>query len=703
MDRNAVTLEAVRGARAGAWEYVRADELGVRHRWRFRASPELRALLGLAEHELAHDDADSWLKLIEPSDAAAFSEALEQCLHGFSRVFDVIFRARHRDGSVRTLHARASVPAGKAGSLKRLAGLTTDITDFLAGRQRAELIASVFDSAVGGLLICDEAHRVVEANRTVTQMSGRSAVELSRLTLEQLLFANASAEEIDDAWTSVARRGVWIGRVAGRRRDETPYRFEVRMAAAGGEGGPRHYAVLIFDLDTLDAQVPITSAAPENVPPEDGNELRGLIDMAIKSAVNLRRGLTVLVLAIDRFDALIEAFGRRRTAKVLEACVRRLARLNDATLLCRQSQSDRLVLVVADLIEQRDIEQAFGRILEIVGRDIAVDGHAVRLLVSAGASVFPLDGVNADLLLQHAESALGVARRQGRGACLRIYEPELGDYASDRIHIEENLRKALKLGAFECHLQPKVRLENRRWFGAEALVRWRIGDTWIAPSRFIPIAEDSGLIKDLGRWVLWEAASRIAIWRREGLIGKDFRVAVNLAGAQIESELSRTVRAVLGYTQLPSRALMLEITETVIMQNPQETRKVIDELRGFGVGFALDDFGTGYTSMSQLQSLAIDEIKIDQSFVRALPDDPNSEAIVRSLITLGNGLKLDVIAEGIETEVQCAALMKLGCRLGQGFLFSKALPFDSFERALAEQREADAAHENGARFGGRAD
>ncbi|WP_028078976.1 putative bifunctional diguanylate cyclase/phosphodiesterase [Solimonas soli] len=679
--------DAVRGAQAGAWEYLRADDQATHTPWRFRPSSELKALIGFADAEL--DEApEPWMTRVHAEDLATFRRALGHCFHGLSERLDVIFRVLHRDGGWRTVRASGAVERDDDGRARRLCGLTWDVSHYVAAHRRAGMITRAFDSAVGGLAICDSAFKVLEANRAMHQVAGWPDGEICNRPLDDVMFGATGQTLPEAAAAAVQRKGLWIGRVEAVRRDRNTYPAEIRLSAIRGDDGAiSHYVALVFDLQTM--RPPPAEAAAARAPAQHGSgQLLPILELAIKEAVGMRTGLVVLLLGIDSLTSMIEAYGRQRVDAILDACADRLREALDDIVVASRSERDRFVVVIADVMEERVIEQAFARLLHALA-GVTVDGRPYHLTASAGAAVFPLDGSRGEVLLQRAEGALEEAQRRGRSAGrLELYRPQFSDHASDRVHLESNLRRAMKTGAFECHLQPKVRLEDGRWVGAEALMRWRIGDTWIAPSRFIPIAEQSGLIKDIGRWVLWEAAAHIASWRRDALIGEDFRVAVNLAGAQLDHELMRTVRAVLSYNQLPSEALMLELTETIIVNDPERARKLLEELRRIGVRISVDDFGTGYTSMSQLQTLPVDELKIDRSFVRGLPGDDASCAIVRSVATLAQGLKLDAVAEGVETETQRAALLKLGYRYGQGFLFAKAMPPLDFERELRAQRQS---------------
>lgn len=675
-----LALDAIRGAGVAGWEYVRADELPTASGWRFHAMPELKALVGYAEHEIG-DSPEDWQALILADDIPGFRAALGRCFYGLADRLDIRFRVRHRDGRVLSVRHAGHVERNADGRPRRLCGLTWDISQDLAGHARADLIASAFDSAIGGVAICDAEFNVIEVNRALCEISGWAEAQLRGASLCESILGSGGEPHAVRACKVARRRGTWIGQLKLKHRDGSSYQAEIRLSAICDAGGvATHYAAVVFDLRAMNRT--LAGAAVEPVRRADAEALLPRLEWAIKEAIAMRNGLAVFMLSIDRLMSMIETYGRARIERILEVCERNLKELSDDVVVAARTDGDHFVVAISDLMEERAAAEAFAQIQRAFD-EVQIDDRIFHLSVSAGVAVFPLDGTTAEVLFQRAGGALEETLRRGRGGGrLEMYKPQLSDYASDRVHIEASLRKSLKLGAFECHLQPKVRLEDGHWIGAEALMRWRIGDTWISPARFIPIAEESGLIKDIGRWILWEAVSLVAQWRRDGLIGDQFRVAVNLAGAQLEGELMRTVRAVLNYNQLPGDALMLELTETIIVNDPDRAHALLAELRNLGVRIALDDFGTGYTSMGQLQTLPLDEIKVDRSFVRGLPADDASCAIVRSVATLAQGLKLDAVAEGVETEEQRAALMKLGYRYGQGFLFAKAMAPHEFEKGL---------------------
>ena len=308
-------------------------------------------------------------------------------------------------------------------------------------------------------------------------------------------------------------------------------------------------------------------------------------------------------------------------------------------------------------------------------------GHQVVIGVSIGIAIAPTDAVEADQLLKSADMALYRAKADGRGA-YRFFEPEMDALMQARRMLEVDLRKALVNGEFEVYYQPIVDLINQAITGFEALVRWNHpGRGMVAPSEFIPLAEETGLIVPIGEWVLRQACSEAAKWP------SDVSLAVNLSPAQFKMRnLSQTVISALAQSSMPASRLELEITESVLLVDNAATLETLHQLRNLGVRISMDDFGTGYSSLSYLRSFPFDKIKIDQSFVRNLATNSDSQAIVRAVTGLGNSLGMRTTGEGVETQEECDYLKLQGCTEAQGYFFGKPKPVSEVLNLLSRQR-----------------
>jgi EAL domain-containing protein (putative c-di-GMP-specific phosphodiesterase class I) len=303
--------------------------------------------------------------------------------------------------------------------------------------------------------------------------------------------------------------------------------------------------------------------------------------------------------------------------------------------------------------------------------------------------VFPDDGDNREALLKHADTAMYRAKQAGRNQVC-FYTEDLNADALERLQLEADLRRALAMHEFELHYQPRIDLDSGRITSVEALIRWRRpGFGLVAPMQFIPIAEETGLIVPIGDWVLRTACEQMRAWRDSGLA--DLRVAVNLSPRQFrQPDIANTIRSILAESRLESRHLELEITETVAMHDPAATQIVLEKLSDIGVCHAIDDFGTGYSSLAYLKRFPIDFLKIDQSFVRGVPQDADDANIVRAIIALGRSLEVTLIAEGVETVEQSDFLHAQGCHEIQGYLVSRPKPAAELEKMLAESAAREA-------------
>ena len=391
------------------------------------------------------------------------------------------------------------------------------------------------------------------------------------------------------------------------------------------------------------------------------------------------KGLHVglLFLDLDRFKEINDSFGHSVGDVVLcEIADRLKASVSKKALIARLG-GDEFTLIVEGVREEAlgDIAQA---IIKMIQKPIYIDGTEIYLTCSIGISLFPFDAKDAEALLRNADTAMYKAKNEGKNT-FHFYNQAMTEASVAKLQMENHLRKAIDEGNFQLFYQPQLNNKKRYTFGAEALLRWNdvvLGS--VSPSVFIPLAEETGLILPLGNWVLEEAIKQQSLWLEKGMAPEV--IAINIAAKQIyHTDLVGIVKSLLeSYGVLPNM-LELEITERIIVENPVQAIGVLQTLRGMGVRISVDDFGTGYSSLSYLKTLPIDKIKIDQSFVKGIPEHKKDEEIIKTIIKLAQGLGLEVIAEGVETQEQASFLHKEGCYEVQGYLYAKPLPPSAFE------------------------
>ncbi|MCA1797990.1 MAG: EAL domain-containing protein [Xanthomonadaceae bacterium] len=390
--------------------------------------------------------------------------------------------------------------------------------------------------------------------------------------------------------------------------------------------------------------------------------------------------LALLVIDLDAFKTINDSLGIRAGDEVLQIVTATLkSTLRDGAVLARLN-GDEFAVLVEGLASPEAATPIAGQIIENLRRPIHVNGQEIVLSAGIGIACHPGDGSTADDLLRCADSALHEAKGDGAGA-VRYFASGMNAQALENLRLQVDLRHAIADGQLTVQYQPVVSLPEGQIMGAEALVRWSHPELgMIPPLRFIPIAEETGLILPLGEFVLREAVSRAADWRRRGLLGY---VAVNLSMRQFrDAELAEMIQKALAEFRCPPSALRIELTESMLSASPELARQVLEKLHAIGVTIAIDDFGTGYSSLSYLKLFPLDVLKIDRSFVKDTPEDKDDVAIVRAVIALAQSLGLLVIAEGVETEAQSSLLTAEGCDAAQGYRFSMPLPARDLEWLL---------------------
>ncbi len=392
-----------------------------------------------------------------------------------------------------------------------------------------------------------------------------------------------------------------------------------------------------------------------------------------------RRGkqFALFFIDLDRFKNINDSLGHEAGDRLLQDVARRLRQqLRESDTVARLG-GDEFVVLVEDCAEPRELTAIAQNILGAIGRPYLLAGHEYHVTGSIGISTYPADGQDPAALLKNADIAMYLAKDHGKNN-FQFYSAQQNGHSFERLALESALRHALGREEFLLHYQPKVDIGSGRIVGAEALLRWNHPDLdVVAPSQFIPLAEETGLIVPIGQWVLRTACTQAARWHRDELPW--MRVAVNLSARQFSDDgLIANIEATLAEAGLPAKGLELEITESMVMQNPERAVTTLNRLRELGIAVSIDDFGTGYSSLGYLKRFPIDNVKIDRSFIKDLPHDNDDAAITRAVIAMAQSLRMRVIAEGVETRAQLEFLREHKCDECQGYLLSRPLPAHEF-------------------------
>lgn len=412
---------------------------------------------------------------------------------------------------------------------------------------------------------------------------------------------------------------------------------------------------------------------------------RMLLSDRISQSISLvrrqKKHLAVIFLDLDRFKYINDSQGHATGDKLLQFTAKRLLGGVRGSDTVSRMGGDEFVILLSEIAHPEDAARSARKLLQLLSAPHIIEGNDVQVDCSIGISVYPEDGEDAETLIKNADTAMYHAKENGRNN-YQFFKAEMNLKSVERQSFEGSMRHAVEREEFLLHYQPKVNLETGEITGVEALIRWQHPDRGLVlPSRFVPIAEDCGLIIQIGRWVLREACRQARAWQDAGM--RPLPIAVNVSAIEFrDKSFVEGVRTTLAETGLEGRYLELELTERVLMEHAESTAAVLQELKTMGIRLAVDDFGTGYSSLSYLQQFPIDVLKIDQSFVQRITGDPDHSPIVSAIISMGKSLKHLVVAEGIETQEQREYLQAQCCAEGQGYLFSRPLAAAQFAHLL---------------------
>lgn len=565
-----------------------------------------------------------------------------------------------------------------------------------AGRRTAEEANRLSSSAVqasanGIMLLSRKAGALVleYVNPAFERITGYSASEVLGLGPEFLLPSDEAQPGVPELSAAIRERGEAQVVLCNHRKDGTLFWCDLSLAPVrDGTGQVTHFVGILNDITDrkrYEEQLERQNNLDELTGLANRNRLKERTDLAVALAHKQHGNVALLYLDLDNFKRINDSLGHASGDALLRAVAGRIAaQLRDCDTAARMGGDD-FVIVLPDLADAQQAAMVAHRILQDIARPLQLQEHELTLSASIGLSLFPQDGANYETLLRNADAAMYRAKESGRNT-LCFYTADLNTQALQKLELEARLRRALERGELRLHYQPLMHLTTEAVNDVEALVRWQTQEgTLVSPADFIPLAEETGLIVPIGQWVLETACQQVRQWQTQGL---ELRVAVNLSARQFQDEgLVESVRQALRQAGLEGRQLKLEITESVVMHNAERATQTLAELKALGVGVAVDDFGTGYSSLAYLRRFPIDQLKIDRSFVQDATVHPDSAAIVHSIIGLARNLRMQTVAEGVETPEQRAFLLAAGCDLLQGYLFSRPLPAQDLYDKLMQHRQ----------------
>jgi diguanylate cyclase (GGDEF)-like protein/PAS domain S-box-containing protein len=637
------------------------------------ANAAVETVYGRPLHDF-YDDPALWLKCTHPDDIERV-KLEDRRMRELGRA-EYEYRIVRPDGEVRWVLARTALLLDANGAPARVGGLLSDITARKQSEQQLELAAAVFRESREAILLADHRANVLAVNPAFSAITGYTDAEVRGRNPRFLQSGRQSPEFYRQMWREISERGHWQGEIWNRGKFGDVYPQWMSVTAVRDRGGrPTHYIAIASDLtERKRAEARIERLA--RFDSLTGLANRSLLRLRAEAGLAERKGpgqgFALLHIGLDEFSTINDSLGHGLGDVVLVQLAMRMQRAAPAGAVIARIDGDEFALWVPcdDSACSRDIADQMRTAMR---QPLELEGRKLTVTASVGVACCPRDATDFDSLMRFASAALSHAKTAGRDGC-ESFQPTINADACERLDLESGLRQALDRREFELHYQPQIELETGQVVGFEALLRWNRGAAGtVPPSKFIPVAERSGLIGPIGAWVLDEACRQARAWRDAGL--QPVRIAVNLSAPQLaDDSLVGLVRQTLEKHSLPAEALELEVTESMLIAEADVVARRLAALADLGVELALDDFGTGYSNLSYLKSFPLSRLKLDRSFVVHVLDDARDQSIARAVIAVGRALDLDVIAEGIESPAQAFYLKQMGCDLGQGYLYARPMP-----------------------------
>ncbi|MEH6446436.1 MAG: EAL domain-containing protein [Oceanospirillaceae bacterium] len=641
-------------------------------------SPQWSALRGYEPSEIGNHQ-DQWVNTIYPEDKERVLQVIEDYFAGKIPVFKAEYRILRKDGGVRWVSDKGIAQRDDTGAVIRMAGFEIDITAQKKSDERLRLGASVFENAAEGIMILNTAREIVDINAAFTDLQGASPAQIIGRKVEDFLLDEKHSLSYWEIWHKLKTDYKWQGEISNKNSSGKRSPIWLTISCVfDANNDITHYVGLMTDI----SHVKKSEAMMYQLAHHDsltGLPNRLLLNKRLEEAIlhsqSEEKKLAIVFIDLDNFKFVNDGLGHAAGDQLLQDIARTLLSSVRARDMVARIGGDEFVIVLEGIDQPQKVAKVANKLLKNINNHITLIDTRIRVTASMGISIFPQDGENSDTLMSNADAAMYRAKSLGRDN-FQFYTQELTRLAVERMLLESNLFDAIKAQQFVLHYQPQYNLVSRKLTGFEALIRWNHPQLGLlGPDKFIPIAEETGFIEDIGTWVIEEACKQASAWLKHGFVFDT--IAVNVSSRQLlKGNLISIISNALTKFGLKAAHLEVEITESMIMIQPEQAIDQLHQLRKLGISLAIDDFGTGYSSLSQLKQMPIDHLKIDKSFINDITLDKNDTAITDTIIAMAERMKLKVIAEGVETIEQEHFLIEKKCNEVQGYLYSRPKPGD---------------------------
>ncbi len=668
---------ALEGANNGLWDWnIQDNELYL--------SPHFKSMLELAPDN-THTQINGIKELLHPDDLDQVRQRLKRHLQGESEIFESEHRFRKNDGSwIWTLCCGRVVARDKKHRPTRMVGIQTDISQRKQIEEELRRDSKVFETVSEAVMISDKDNLIIAVNEAFTKITGYSKDDVIGKNPKILSSGKHGADFYRDMWDTIIQKGVWQGEIMNRKKNGEIFTEWLSIATINDSDQKIDQYISVFsdiskrkedeELIRFQANYDALTELPNR------HLLMERLGFELQRAKREQTLVALMFIDLDRFKPINDTYGHMVGDQLLWEVSKRLSSHVRETDMVARLGGDEFTIILPNIENTDEVEHMAGRILNEISRPFYLNGCELFISVSIGITIYPNDASDFPTLLTNADNAMYRAKDEGRNTFC-FFTHEMNQHAKEKLHLESDLHRAQQKGELVPYFQPIIDINSGELIGAETLLRWKHPEHGLMrPKSFIPISDASGLIVPIGRWLLETVCCQVMRWRRNGLMLQ--RICVNISARQFHDDLIGIIKNALETSGLEAQCLELEVVETVLLEDNKVNSKILKEISEMGVRLSIDDFGTGYSSLGYLKRFPFDVLKINRSFIKELPTSKEDATLVNTIISMGHGLDLEIVAEGVETEEQLEYLRLKGCDSAQGFYFNKPMPAHLFEKSL---------------------